>query len=69
MKYSREERLGCVTCGEFFSRPHDHHHGMAAPFTALERCVVPLPLLPHHYGRPYTYPPSLDAPLCIDQEE
>ena len=43
---------------------------MAAPFTALERCVVPLDGRPtHHYGRPYTYPPSLDALLCIDQEE
>ena len=45
-----------MTCGEVFSRPHDHHHGTAAPFTALELRVVPLPLLPHHYGWPYTYP-------------
>ena len=45
-----------MTCGEVFSPPHDHHHGMPAPFMALERRMVALPLLLQHYGRPYTYP-------------
>ena len=35
-----------MTCGEVCPPPHDHHHGMAAPSTALERCVVPLPSCP-----------------------
>ena len=50
-----------------FPPPHDRHHRMAAPFTALERCVVPLPSSPASgcgwkdghptNGRPYTYFP------------
>ena len=52
---------------------------MAALFTTLERCVVPLPSSPAKSGgtdgyltirgAPYTYlPPSLDSLLYPDQE-